>query len=249
MNVVIIEDEPYAALGLERILLSLRSDIIIVKKIAGVEEGIAYFQDHPEPDLLFCDIQLSDGNSFDIFKVHPIQCPVVFTTAYDEFALKAFELNSINYLLKPIKKEEVERTLKKFEVHFKPASFDFEKLEVILSGPTFNKRFVGKIGQTIQVILVEDIAFFLSEDGVTFIYDIKGKRFITDYSLNQLETLLNPEFFFRVNRQLIVHIQSIAKVEPYFKGRLLLYLHPDLKKKQTISQEKAGKFKDWVSGG
>lgn len=246
MRVIIIEDEPYAAMGLARILQSLRPEIEVVKKIADVQEGIAYFQNHPEPDLIFCDIQLTDGNSFDIFRVRPVSCAIVFTTAYDEFALRAFELNSINYLLKPIKKEDVRRTLKKFDTHFKPMSFDFEMLESVIAETKFKKRLIGKIGQIIQVIPVEDIAYFLSEEGVTFIYTTEGKRFLTDYSLDQLESIINPEIFFRANRQLIIHIQSIQKVEPYFKGRLLLHLHPDLIKGQVISQMKAGKFKDWI---
>lgn len=246
MKVIIIEDEQYAAEGLERMLLKLRSDLEVVKKIAGVEEGIRYFEDYPEPDLLFCDIQLSDGDVFEIFKKHPVQCPVVFTTAYDEYALQAFEVNSINYLLKPIKIKEVQQALNKFDAHYKPSAVDFEELQKMLAQPNYKSRFIGKIGQNIQVVPTENIAYFLSEDGVTFLFTQEGKRLIVDYPLEQLNNLLDPALFFRANRQLVIHIQSIQKVEPYFKGRLLLHLEPDIDSKQTVSQNKASDFKEWL---
>lgn len=246
MKIIIIEDEQYAAKGLERMLLKLRPDLEVVRKITGVEEGIQYFEDHPEPDLLFCDIQLSDGDVFEIFKKHPVQCPVVFTTAFDEYALQAFEVNSINYLLKPIKIKEVQQALNKFDAHYKPSVMDFEELQKMLNKPTYKARFIGKIGQNIQIIPVENIAYFLSEDGVTFLFTTKGKRLIVDYTLEQLSNLLDPAHFFRANRQLVPHIQSIQKVEPYFKGRLFLNLQPEIDSKQTISQNKAQDFKEWL---
>src|SRR5690625_2869591 len=224
MKIVIIEDEEYAAKGLERMLLQLQPDIEVIKKIANVEEGITYFKKHPEPDLLFCDIQLSDGDAFEIFKKHAIQCPVVFTTAYDEYALKAFQVNSINYLLKPIKLKELQKTLHKFETYYQATNIDFNKIQEMLHKPPYKSRFIGKIGQNIQVIPTENIAYFLSEEGVTFLFTTKRKRFIVDYTLERLGDLLNPADFFRANRQLFIHIQSIKKVEPYFKGRLSLHL-------------------------
>lgn len=247
MKVIIIEDEKYAAKGLERMLLKLRSNIKIVKKIADVETGIAYFKKHPEPDLLFCDIQLSDGDVFEMFKIHPVKCPVVFTTAYDEFAIKAFQVNSINYLLKPIKQKELQETLLKFETHYQTTDINFDRIQEILHKPTYKSRFIGKIGQNIQIIPTEDIAYFLSEEGLTFLFTSKGRRFIVDYPLEKLQHLLNPDNFFRANRQLLIHIQSIEKIEPYFKGRLLLELQPEAKDKQTISQNKAAAFKEWLN--
>lgn len=246
MKVVIIEDEEYAAKGLERMLLKFRPDIEVIKKIAGVGEGICYFKNHPEPDLVFCDIQLSDGNAFEIFKKHPIQCPIVFTTAYDEYALQAFDVNSINYLLKPIRIKEVQQALNKFDAYYKPPAVDFVKIEKMLTKPTYKSRFIGKIGENIQVIPTESIAYFLSEEGVTLLYTQVGKRLIVDYTLEQLNGILDPDVFFRVNRQLFIHIQSIKKVEPYFKGRLLLHLQPQIDGKQTISQKKAKPFKEWL---
>src|SRR5690606_2692772 len=246
MKVVIIEDEFYAAEALEKMLHKLRPDISVIQKISGVEEGIAYFDTHPEPDLVFSDIQLSDGLAFEIYKKHPIVCPVVFTTAFDQYAIQAFELNSINYILKPIKETDLHRALLKYAAHYEQLPINFEKLRRMLHQPTYKTRFIGKIGQNIQVVPVEDIAFFMSEEGTTFLLTAHGKRLIVDFTLEQLEQILDPQIFFRLNRQLLIHIQSIKKVEPYFKGRLLISLHPETEKKPVVSQEKARVFKEWL---
>lgn len=247
MNIVIIEDEYYAAEALEKMLLKLKPNSSVVQKITSVEDGIDYLKSNPEPDLLFCDIQLSDGVSFEIFEKVHISCPIVFITAFDQYAIQAFEVNSIDYLLKPIKIENLIQALNKFDTFFSRSPIDFTGIQQMLEKPVYKTRFVGKIGQNMQVSLLEDIAYFLSDGGITFLYTKNGNRLIVDYTLEQLESVLNPELFFRANRQLIIHIVSIQKVAPYFKGRLLLYLQPEPKERQTISQNKANDFKEWMS--
>lgn len=247
MKVIIIEDEFYAAEALEKMLLKFKPQAEVIEKISSVEEGIEYFSIHPEPDLIFCDIQLSDGVSFEIFKKHPLKCPVIFTTAYDQYAIQAFEVNSIDYLLKPIKDRELLKTLNKLDDYFSHRSIDYTRIQALINKKEYKTRFAAKIGQNMQVIKVDEVAYFLSEEGVTFLYTLKGKRLIVEYTLTELEELLDPNSFYRANRQLLVHIQSIEKIAPYFKGRLIISLNPSLNEQQTISQNKASEFKDWLS--
>lgn len=247
MKVIIIEDEFYAAEALEKMLLKFKPQAEVIEKISSVEEGIEYFSIHPEPDLIFCDIQLSDGVSFEIFKKHPLKCPVIFTTAYDQYAIQAFEVNSIDYLLKPIKDRELLKTLNKLDDYFSHRSIDYTRIQALINKKEYKTRFAAKIGQNMQVIKVDEVAYFLSEEGVTFLYTLKGKRLIVEYTLTELEELLDPNSFYRANRQLLVHIQSIEKIAPYFKGRLIISLNPSLSEQQTISQNKASEFKDWLS--
>lgn len=248
MKVVIIEDEHYAAEALEKMLLKYRPNAKVLNKISSVDEGLEYFAIHPEPDLIFSDIRLSDGNSFEIFQAHPLKCPVIFTTAYDQYAIQAFEVNSIDYLLKPIKDKELLKTLNKLDNYLSHRNLDYNLIQRFMDKKKYKTRFTGTVGQKMHVVSVKDIVYFKSEDGVVFIYTKSGKRLIVDYTLEQLETYLEPTFFYRANRQLIVHIHSIHKVEPYFKGRLLISLNPALETKQTVSQNKASEFKKWLNG-
>lgn len=248
MKIVIIEDEHYAAEALQRMLLNLKPDAQIIKVISSVEEGWKYFFENPEPDLLFCDIHLSDGISFEIFNKYPIKCPVIFTTAFDQYAIQAFDVNSINYLLKPIKKEDLRNTLLKYEDRLKVQAIDYNRLNQLLNKPTDKTRFSGSIGRNLQVVEIDRISYFLASEGLVSIHTTDKKRLIIDYTLDNLEQILDPKFFFRANRQIIIHIQSLKKVAPYFKGRLLLYLTPETTDKQTVSQNKASSFKKWMEG-
>jgi two-component system response regulator LytT len=255
MKVLIIEDEQHAAEALEAIILKLRPEAKVLAQLGAVEEAVEWLRLHQAPELIFCDIYLSDGNSFEIFRQIEVKCPVIFTTAYNQYAIEAFQVNSIDYLLKPIKTDEVAKSLRKYEeLQQQHMVQKLESLQNLLGSPQVQSarersaktRFMVKSGQSIKAISSEDIAYFLAEEGVVFLVTYEGKRFVVNYTLDQLEELLDIDFFFRANRQLFVHINSIKEVRPYFKGRLLLLLQPDAKTEIVISSSKASAFKDWL---
>lgn len=253
MRILIIEDEAFAADALESMICDLKPETQILEKIESIEEAVEWFEANTLPDLIFCDIHLSDGSSFEIFKQVEVKTPVIFTTAYNEYALEAFKVNSIDYLLKPIVKSDLEKAIKKYEeLNRKNILHEFENLKNLLkntvldSGKASKTRFMVKSGQSIKTIASEQIAYFLAEDGVVLLVTPEGKRYVVNYTLDQLEELLEPKNFFRANRQLITRIDAIKEVSPYFKGRLHLSLIPELKNDQIISSNKASAFKDWL---
>lgn len=251
MKVVIIEDEAFAADALEKIIQDLKPQTKIEQRLESIEETVEYFREKPQPDLIFCDIHLSDGSSFEIFKQIEIKTPVIFTTAYNEYAIEAFKVNSIDYLLKPIKKEEVAQAIKKYEALRKDdVTLGLEKLKNLIHSSTQasekKSRFMVKSGQAIRTIPSEEVAYFMAEEGVVLLFTFEGKKFVVNYTLDQLEDHLETKKFFRVNRQLIANIEAVSEVSPYFKGRLHLTLNPDLAGEQIISSSKAGAFKEWL---
>lgn len=255
MKIVIIEDEGLTADALAKMIMSLRPETNILAKLASVEEATAWLKIHQEPDLIFCDIHLSDGNSFEIFKQVEVKCPVIFTTAYNQYAIDAFTVNSIDYLLKPIKKENLARALKKYEeLHGQNSSAQLENLKNLLqnSGTTtapakeYRKRFMVKKGQNLRTVPTEEVAYFYAEEGVVFLMSFKGERFLVDQTLQELEEDVNPENFFRANRQMLVHIDAIQEVKPYFKGRVILSLEPSIEEDVVVSSNKTPEFKDWL---
>jgi DNA-binding LytR/AlgR family response regulator len=253
MTILIIEDEKVTAEALERMIRSVRSDAQIIAKIRSVEAAIDWLETHTEPDLLFCDIHLSDGNSFEIFKNVSVNCPVIFSTAYNQYAIEAFQVNSIDYLLKPLNKKEVAKALKKYEaLYHERKGIDIESLEKAFlhskkqQSPSYRSRYMAKIGDTIKPVDTEDIAYFYIEDGEVVLTTFKGKRYLPNYSLDQLDEQLNPNVFFRANRQLIVNIKAVKELHPYFKGRLILKLDPPLPEQIVISSGKVKAFKKWL---
>lgn len=253
MKAIIIEDEAFAAEALEKIVHQLRPDTEILDKLESIEESVEWLETNRPPDLIFCDIHLSDGSSFEIFKQVDLKCPVIFTTAYNEYAIEAFKVNSIDYLLKPLKKEEVLKAIKKYEdLRQNDFSKEIENLHNLLKNSetgrtTPNKsRFMVKSGQTIKTIFSKEIAYFLAEEGVVLLVTFQGKRFVVNYTLDQLEEELEPKDFFRANRQIIVNINSVQTVNPYFKGRLHLELDPKTEDDQIVSSSKASAFKEWL---
>ncbi|MFN7117772.1 MAG: LytR/AlgR family response regulator transcription factor [Saprospiraceae bacterium] len=251
MKVIIVEDEYLAAQKLTKLLLAHDPAIEILATLETVSETVQWLQSEGQPDLLFLDIHLADSNGFDIFRQIMINCPVIFTTAYDEYALKAFEVNSIAYLLKPITPERLAQALEKYQQlkkTFSTASFDYQKLIGLLQPKAYKDRFLVKNGQKIKTIPTEDIAYFYAEDGVVFLKTVQNQAFILDYTLEQLEQLLHPHQFFRANRKFLISINSIAEVQPYFKGRLHVYLQPATAEQLIISNERAGHFKQWMGG-
>ncbi|SDG67882.1 LytR/AlgR family response regulator transcription factor [Psychroflexus sediminis] len=254
MKILIIEDEQHAAESLEELILELRPQVIILASLSSVEDSIDWLSSHPSPDLIFSDIQLSDGNSFEIFREIDPGCPVIFTTAFNEYALEAFKVNSIDYLLKPIKKREVGKAIKKFEdLYQHQVVEELNNLKKLLanteatSTQTLKKsRFLAKSGQTLVSIPSKDVAYFQAEDGVVFLYDFKGKRYIVNQTLEELTEDTDSNSFFRVNRQYLVHIDSVKEAHSYFKGRLKLELNPAGHDDIIISSNKSNLFKKWL---
>ena len=250
MNVIIIEDEKPAARLLQRKLAKL--DIEAGVMLHSVEEAVEWFQNNPHPDLIFLDIQLSDGLSFEIFDAVRIDSAVIFTTAYDEYALRAFKLNSIDYLLKPIDEDDLEIAVKKFRERTpKPQSMalDFEQIKRMLVNPAekaYKKRFTIKMGQHLKMVNVDDAECFYSENKGTYIHTTENRDYLLECTLEQLESELDPAQFFRVSRKFIVSIKAIKDIVVYTNSRLKVVL-PSYKEDEVIvSRERVNDFREWL---
>ena len=251
MDLVIVEDEELAVDVLTKIIKDLMQDANIVKSLGSIKEAIKWFELNPSPDLIFCDIHLRDGNSFEIFSRVNIDCPIIFTTAYDKYAIEAFKVNSIDYLLKPVSEEEVAKALKKYKDLRKKRDTVIEDLQRFITtsktdSSGFRRRLMVKEGQTIKTITTEEVAGFLAEEGVVFLYTFSGRRYILSYSLDQLEEELESSEFFRINRRFIINIKAVHDVKPYFKDRLIVKPKPPLELEQTVSKNRVAKFKKWL---
>lgn len=250
IKVIIIEDEKPSARRLQRLL----SDIGIEAKalLHSVEEAVAWFGSNEHPDLILLDIQLSDGLSFEIFEQVKVNSAIIFTTAYDEYALKAFKLNSIDYLLKPIDDEELESAIKKFETN-RPdrhdLMVDINDIKKLLVNPldkNYKKRFTIKIGQHLRMVATEDIECFYSHQKASYIYTQERKNYLMDFSLEQMEGELDPLKFFRVNRKFIVNINAIKDIISYTNSRLQIKLNNFSELDIIVSREKVKEFKKWL---
>ncbi|CAL2064608.1 LytTR family DNA-binding domain-containing protein [Tenacibaculum sp. 190524A05c] len=250
MNVLIIEDEKPAARRLNRMLNAL--DIQVNTMLHSVEEAINWFQSNTHPDLIFLDIQLSDGLSFEIFEEIPVKSAIIFTTAYDEYALKAFKLNSIDYLLKPIDDDELKVAVDKYKQQ-QPAEsslqVNIDEIRKLLINPIdrkYKKRFTIKIGQHIKIIHTDNIECLYSENKSTYIHTSENRNYLIDHSLEHWHDQLNPELFFRVNRTYIVHINAIKDIVAYSNSRLKLVLHSYDEQEIIVSRERVKDFKNWI---
>lgn len=249
MKVVIIEDEELAARRLETLILECAPEAGVIAKLESVEDAIEWFRGHPAPDLIFLDIHLEDDLSFTIFEKVKVESPIIFTTAYDEYAIRAFKMRSIDYLLKPIVKEELAQSLVKFrEFTSGRQQPDMEALfRMITSGvPAYKERFSITVGQKIKSYATSDIAWFYSEEGITFIVVNDNHQYPIDFSLDDLSTQLNPKEFFRLNRQFLVKLSSIKNVHIYPKSRLKLELLPPADREIFVSRDKVTRFKEWL---
>ncbi len=249
MKAIIIEDEELSATHLKYLLNKLEPSIEIVGVYDSIKSSVSAFKSGVTSDLLFLDIHLADGLSFEIFTQQKIEIPIIFTTAYDEYAIKAFRLNSIDYLLKPIGIEELKAALDKFK-KYRPQP-NTEILDTIATmyqsiNKQFKNRFLVKSGENIASIKVEDIGHFISEDGMVLLVTNSGKRYIIDYTLESLEPTLSPEYFFRISRKVILHIDSIKKVSSYFNSRLKLNAPHLAEADAVVSRERVSDFKSWL---
>ncbi|MEQ9287422.1 MAG: LytTR family DNA-binding domain-containing protein [Cyclobacteriaceae bacterium] len=247
-RVLIIEDEFYAAQKLIRQLKNIDPEIEILDTLDSVTESVKWLRQHTA-DLIFLDIHLGDGQSFKIFEKIQTKTPIIFTTAYDQYAIRAFKLNSIDYLLKPVNKKELQDALTKYHDQ-KVLEFDYKSLLATFqngSSSHYQKRFMVFYGDRAKSIPVEDIAYFFAEGKYAYLVSRGGKEFIVDHTLEKLEGLLSPEVFFRINRQFIISIDSISDMIAYTKGRLKIELDPPGKKEAIVSIEKASDFKKWLN--
>lgn len=255
VTAAIIEDEYPAARLLNNILATLRPDWEILLLPGNIEESVEWFANNPHPDILFLDIQLTDGNSFMFIEQANPDSMIVFTTAYDEYAVKAFSVNSIDYLLKPIHQGRLQETLNKFENqnrrHLKEYNQQNQILEVLQSisipDKKYRTRFLISSADKLFTLQIEDISYFYSENRVTFAVTRQGKEYIIDLSLDKLSEQLNPDLFFRTNRQTIVSIGAIQRIEPYFQNKSIVHVSPPFKEKILVSREKITAFKLWLN--
>jgi DNA-binding LytR/AlgR family response regulator len=249
MKAIIIEDESLSADHLKTLLKRIDKNIEVIAIYESVKQSVDAFKNGISCDLLFVDIHLADGLSFEIFSKVAIETPVIFTTAYDDYAIKAFKLNSIDYLLKPIGIDDLKIALNKYKkinhVHQSNIIEDITNAYQTLN-KNYKSRFMVKIGDSISSIKTEEITHFISEDGIVLLAINGGKRFITDYTLDILETLIDPQLFFRINRKVIVNINSINKVSPYFNSRLKIDFAGLEDADTIISRDRVTDFKHWL---
>ena len=248
MKILIVEDEAAAVRRLSKMLEEIDPDIEVVKDLDSVEAAVNWLSTNPVPDLLFFDIHLADGSSFDIFQQVKITQPVIFITAYDEYALEAFKVNAIDYLMKPIKKNDLERAVSKYRQWQLPAGMDYSKLAESMAGQVKSKRFLIRFGQSIRVVDIQDVAYFFTSDKITFLVTKNGKRYPIDYSLEQLEAIMDNAKFFRINRQFIVNIEAIDEMYAYSKSRVKLSLNPSCDLDTVVSTDRSPVFKKWLVG-
>jgi DNA-binding LytR/AlgR family response regulator len=249
MNVMIIEDEPQAAARLEKLLSELLPDSRIVCKVDSVKKAVSWFRSNASPHLALMDIQLADGLSFEIFEQCSVNCPVVFTTAYDQYAIKAFKVNGVDYILKPVDRDELANALKK--VKASGAMPPAELLQNIGAAvemlvKKYKARFVIKVGEHLRTVEVASINYFFSQDKATFCVTSDGRNFILDYPMEQLEDMLDPAQFFRINRKYLVSASSIKDIISYTNSRLKLVLKGNDDRDIIVARERVQEFRQWL---
>ena len=250
MNIIIIEDEKPAARLLQRKVEKLGLQVNTM--LHSVEESIHWFNSNTHPDLIFLDIQLSDGLSFEIFESIDIKSAVIFTTAYDEYALRAFKLNSIDYLLKPIDEDDLETAINKFKSRNIAApnlSLDFEMIKKMLVNPidrVYKKRFTIKMGQQLKMITIEEVECFYSENKGTYLHTLDNRDYLLDNTLEQLETELEPKDFYRVSRKFIIPMKAIKEIQLHSNSRLKVILPTYKDDEVIVARERVNDFKEWL---
>ena len=259
MKVLIIEDEELAVKKLRKTLETVDSTAEVVGVADSIRSSVSWLEQNPTPDLILMDIELADGQSFEIFDKVEVKSTVIFTTSYDEYALKAFKVNSVDYLLKPIQKEDLEAALNKLKnlqtrygtsssATADPLNVDnlVKELKQKLQPKEFRKRFLVKHAQKLISVEIQDIAYFYSDGRLNFFKTNDNKKYVVDYTMDELEEMLDPERYFRISRSFYVSIASIDQIHDYFGNRLLLNLKPAVDKESIVSREKVADFKKWM---
>jgi len=258
MKILIVEDEDLAVKKLQKTLAAVDKEADVVGIADSIKGTVEWLEQNPAPDLILMDIELADGQSFEIFNLTEIKSPVIFTTSYDEYALKAFKVNSIDYLLKPVQKEELEAALTKYKKMKKtynaqgPANEGvnldsiLKELQQKLQPKEYRKRFLVKHAQKLVSIEIDDISYFFSDGRLNFFKTADNKKFVVDYTMDELEDMLDPERYFRISRSFYVSVDSIDKIDDYFGNRLILNLKPAVDKEALVSREKVTDFKKWM---
>jgi two-component system, LytTR family, response regulator LytT len=251
MDILIVEDEEQALNRLQKIIAEVVPDAIIIGNTASVQETIQWFEGNAMPDLVFMDIQLADGNSFQLFSKIKISCPVIFTTAYENYALQAFKVNSVDYLLKPIDKNDVKRAIDKLKLLQASglSIIDYAGILKTIQPPPkkYKDRFIIKIGDTIKSLSIGDIAYFYTENKANFVCTNEGKRYPVDFNLDQAEQMLNPKNFFRINRQFIIGHHAIEEMKAHTRSRIIIKLKPACKLETVVAIDRAIDFRNWLS--
>lgn len=254
ITAIIVEDEVLAAERLADLIQQLDPDIEILTQLDAVDDAVDWFENNETPDLAFFDIQLADGLSFEIFERTKVNCPVIFTTAYDAYALKAFKVNSIDYLLKPINPKDLTQALQQYKDHFGqnknelqlPDLGIFQQAMQMITRK-YKSRFMVKAGSKLSAVPTSEVDYFFSQHKITWLRTKEGKKHEVDYKLEQLEQILDPDQFFRLNRKYITSIDAIASVTAFSNSRLKVLMHrPEEKEDVLISREKVKTFKDWM---
>lgn len=258
MKIFIIEDEELAVKKLKRTLSSVEAAAEVVGEADSIRSAVSWLQKEEAPDLILMDIELADGQSFEIFNHVSVKSPVIFITSYDEFALKAFKVNSVDYLLKPVQKEDLQQAIEKFrklretysEQKSGGAAINMEKLvkelQQKLNTKEFRKRFLVKLGQKLVSVNIEDIAYFFSDGRLNFFKTRDNKKFVVDYTMDELNAMLDPDRFFRISRSFFISVESVGQIHDYFGNRLIIFLQPEIEKEAIVSREKVSDFKTWL---
>ena len=257
MKVLIIEDEELAVKKLQKTLAAVDETAEVVGVADCIRASVQWLQSNPAPDLILMDIELADGQSFEIFEQTEVKSTVIFTTSYDEFALKAFKVNSVDYLLKPIQKEDLQAALDKLKnlkaLYSTPTESPVmnvdslvKELQQKLQPKEFRKRFLVKHAQKLLSIEIDEIAYFYSDGRLNFFKTNDNKKFVVDYTMDELESMLNPDRYFRISRSFYVSVACIDQIHDYFGNRLLLHLKPAVDKEAIVSREKVSDFKKWM---
>lgn len=250
MDILIIEDEPWAAKDLQNLIHKIEPEAEVLSIISSVRAARKWLAEHAVPSLIISDIQLSDGISFEIFEDLHLQCPIIFTTAYNDYAIRAFKLNSIDYLLKPVGEKELTTALAKYK-SLNTENGLGEQLRSLIGNwgqvqKKYKERFLALHRNTLVPVALPDIAFFHKEE-LIYIHTVNGDKYISEHhTMDEIESLLNPELFFRVNRQFIIHIQSVDRIKTTHKG-LTVHLKPSCNTEMDISREKVAAFKTWIA--
>lgn len=252
MEILIIEDEQLGAEKLIRLLTSIDPFIKIVGNTRSIRASVEWLLQHTHPDIILMDIELTDGQSFEIFNHIAIKSMVIFTTSYDEYALQAFKVNSVDYLLKPIKREELQNALDKYrqlQQKFSGPSLSIEHLINELKqqhAKTWRSRFLVKQGQKLVSVETSDIAYFYADGRLSYFIGWDKQKHVLDYTIEELEQMLDPQQYYRANRAFLIHIKAVGQIHNYFNGKLKLDLKPAIDKEVLISREKAMEFKEWM---